>query len=857
MSNKKVAAAGMIAGAAVLLCLVALALWLVLSGTLDDLLGTDADGGQAAEASAPFVYVIDPQVQPVQGSLPGFDGDGSRPLAALADPDGDVTSFVEDEVLIESDDPTAVQDLVDRVGGELLYELDPAEHGGAGLRPIYLIRADRARLSHDSLSEEAEGLAASEGGYIPGGTFRFSSDAGAGLLALVLSETRLGHSLSVNWVGSGNPIPDSALEAPVGPGASPCPAYSRNAYDWAYFATGTVQDIGVTEAWSVLEAAGLLDSRVKIAILDMGFWVDEDFRAPTAISVVPGVFDPIGHSNLGTCTGGNPCPWHGTEVASTAMALADNYHGAAGVAGPVAEPVLVFTYYDSWHTTNGLWAAYDHGARIINMSYSWSMPSFLGLAWDPLEATTRALHDRGVLLFSAAGNDGQNVDYRHCDPIRCWEDTWHIPCECVGVICVGGLATDQEYRDSGSNYGSGNVDIYAPYWVFVGPSPDNTANEAHCTGGTSMSSPFAAGVAALIWAANPALSADEVWTLMQETAQDYYGTNRVNAFDAVLAAAPPSIHAQITSPADGSAHEVGQPVSFVGQITIISEPGEDVRCRVQWIASGVGTFWEETVTIRRTSEEGVHTKPLSASANDLAAGERSIRLAVSGLESDFSEETFQEITIEIGNSPPVVVISQPSSTQRFCDSDGIIFRGDATDPNEIFTGGLDDSAFLWISSLDGQFGWGRSYTTDRLRIGSHTVTLRATDPQGLPGEVSIYLTILPQSDEQCAGNQAPTAEITSPQDGTSYTPVVQDDEGYYATVSFEAEAWDPEDGSDVTVEWYSDVEGLLGSGPGLTTITVRLHAVSGSTTHTITLIVRDSDGEESQDRIHVTIQLLI
>jgi serine protease len=857
MSRNKGLVLGAIVVAVGLLCAVAAAVWLVLSGMLDDLLGTADEEGGTPVASAPFVWVIDPEVEPIQSDLPSFDQDSPRTAAAVVSPDGQVASFVDDEVLLQSDDPGAVQDLLDRTGGELLYEFDPAVHGGVGLAPIHLIRVDRARLSRDSLSSDAEALAVSQDGFIPDGTFRFSSEAGAGLLGLVLSETRGGSLIGVNWIGTGNPIPDDSMEAPVGPAGADCGPYSRNAYDWVYFAAGTVQDIGVTEAWSVLEGAGLLDRRVKIAILDMGFWVDDDFRSPTVVSVVPGVFDPIGRSNLGTCTGGNPCPWHGTSVASTAMAIPDNYHGAAGVAGPIAEPVLVFTYYDSWHTTNGLWAAYDQGARIMNMSYSWSIPSPLGLAWDPVEHTTQALQDRGVLLFAAAGNDGENVDYEHCDPIRCWEDTWHVPCECLGVICVGGLATDREYRDSGSNHGSGNVDIYAPFRVFVGPDPDNTANQAHCKGGTSYSSPFAAGVAALIWAANPEYSAGEVWDLMEETAQEYYGTNRVNAFDAVLAAAPPSLHAEITSPSHGSSHEAGQPVSFAGQVVIVSQPGPDVRCRVQWIASGFGTFWEETVTIRRTSEEGVHARAVTAQANDLPAGERNIRLAVAGLEADFAEETFEEITVEIGNSPPVVVITQPNSTQRFCEGDSIRFRGDATDPNEVFTGGLDDSAFLWISSLDWQFGWGRSYETDRLQVGSHTITLRATDPQGLSGEVSIYLTILPRSDEQCAGNQAPHAEIVSPDDWDDYSPDGQDEKGHYATVTFQADASDPEDGDDVMVEWYSDVEGSLGAGRGLTTITVRLHAYGGPTTHTITLIVTDNDDGESQDRIHVKIQLLI
>ena len=91
-----------------------------------------------------------------------------------------------------------------------------------------------------------------------------------------------------------------------------------------------------------------------------------------------------------------------------------------------------------------------------------------------------------------------------------------------------------------SNYSSGfvgtvqTVDIWAPFDVMVGPDPNNPSNAARWVGGTSFSSPYVAGVAALVWAANPALSADQVEDILITTAGISYDQT-VNSDRVVLA----------------------------------------------------------------------------------------------------------------------------------------------------------------------------------------------------------------------------------------------------------------------------------------------------------------------------------
>jgi subtilisin family serine protease len=236
------------------------------------------------------------------------------------------------------------------------------------------------------------------------------------------------------------------------------------------------------------------------------------------------------------------------------MGRPDNAFGVAGPAGPVGELLAVQASNDfdgMLRTLSSLVGAVtDSSVKIINISGAFE----LDLGWDiavkasclgscpaPSEiasAFATAVSASGKLIFAAAGNQGKDVD-NGGDII---EGSTHIPCELRTVICVGGMRHDSTQRDPNSNFGSkrdeDSVDIYGPFWVWAGPDPDNTANQARLIAGTSFSSPFVAGVAALVWAANPSLSAGQVWAILRDTAHvGGVGVSgferRVNAFAAV------------------------------------------------------------------------------------------------------------------------------------------------------------------------------------------------------------------------------------------------------------------------------------------------------------------------------------
>ncbi|RIH86974.1 Subtilisin DY [Calidithermus terrae] len=713
----------------------------------------------------------DPTLRPPRPTLPPLDGSTPRPLAAVRDAKGNQAEFVENELVVATDDPAALDAFLARWQGTVLKAFDPAAAGLSGVGKQYLVRvradaADTAKLSANlrALDKDSRGALA------------VSSAAAHKLLAAAAQEQVGGLSVGVNWVSQGGLFTDRATaEAPAGDSIGGT-AYTVNAFNWPHLRAGSAQDIGVTEAWRALEMAGKLSNKVKIGVLDMGFQPDEDFPAGwLAISNVP-LVHPVGTENLLSCSGGNPCPWHGTAVAQAAAGVPDNGYGAAGPAGPVADLVLVYTSYDYFTVIGALAEARIAGAKVINMSFSAPVPAALAWTALPLEAATRAVRASGALLFASAGNEGKNVEAEDCFVV-CWEETWHVPCESGGVICVGGLAWDSKNRASGSNYSSsdggdddGDVEIFAPYTLWVGPDPDNPANRARRINGTSFSSPFAAGVAALVWAAKPSLSASEVEDVLMSTAHaspDPKVGKYVNALAAVqkvLGNIPPSV--QIVSPGSGTV-QIGLGSRLEAAVSDFEDPFP--CCTVTWTSSVEGNLGSGySVDYLPTS---LGSRTITVTATDSAGATASVSRAVT-----------------VVNTPPTVAINAPFSGQQFFRGVSYTLRGVSYDPNEAGFQ-LPCSSLSWASSAggDGLPKTGCNVTVSFGSNGPRTLTLTGTDSHGGSSSASVNVVVIDPP-----ANLPPVVNITSPQDGVSVGPDT--------TLKLAGNATDPEGGA-VTLAW--------------------------------------------------------
>lgn len=260
---------------------------------------------------------------------------------------------------------------------------------------------------------------------------------------------------------------------------------------------------------------------------------------------------------------------HGTHCAGNIAAINNNGYACAAVSGgwgsgslaPTANGVKVMAlrigysarqliyevgYVRMDFAASAFYYAANNGAKITSCSWGSSNSGGIAEAVDYFLAS-------GGLIFKAAGNDNtQNADYLN---------------NRGDLISVA--ATDQnDVKASFSTYGTW-VDISAPgVGIYSLYHNHNDAQNDYIASmdGTSMATPIAASVAALIWSQNPSWTAAQVKQRLFDTADDIYsipgnasfsgklGAGRVNAFAAVNTGGPAAPNAQfIGAPTSGCA----------------------------------------------------------------------------------------------------------------------------------------------------------------------------------------------------------------------------------------------------------------------------------------------------------------
>ena len=270
------------------------------------------------------------------------------------------------------------------------------------------------------------------------------------------------------------------------------------------------------QAWAMSVGSG-----VVVAVVDSGV---EASHPDLQGSVLTGANTVWGDSSPATTDPHG----HGTHVAGTIAAHANNGVGVAGLApGAVILPIKALDAGGSGYTSDvadGIVWATDNGAHVINLSLGGSPNGII-------EGAVNYALSKGRTVVAASGNQGASSS--------------GYPAAYPGVISVSALDTSGTGMASFSNRGA-NVDLAAPGQGILSTVPGGGYASYS---GTSMAAPHVAAAAALVLAQTPTVG---VAARLNATAADLgspgydatFAHGRLNVVNALRAQITPSVVAQ-------------------------------------------------------------------------------------------------------------------------------------------------------------------------------------------------------------------------------------------------------------------------------------------------------------------------
>lgn len=401
--------------------------------------------------------------------------------------------------------------------------------------------------------------------------------------------------------------------------------------------------VNLPRAWEALGNFGSKD--VVVAVLDTGVLVNHPDLKDNLIVGYDFYDDKPGGDDPGdkAINNGQRSSFHGTHVAGTIAASANNGAGGSGVApnvtilpvrvlgnggGSVADIISGVCYAAKLDNTsaglNGICKNTNtaiNAVDIINLSLGGPDRSAIE------EQLYSAVADQDIIVIAAAGNEASTAPF--------------YPAAYQDVISVAALSQTLELA-SYSNYGNSaqgsKIDVAAPGGDFsvddgvlstLGDDGSGTIIATYGSQqGTSMAAPHVAGIAALMKSAKPSLtpaeflsylhSGDLTQDLGPQGVDEIFGYGLINAEKAVLAVQGPAVDKLISSNNQLFFNIGVNALSFVltatndlkeedaGVLSVKSVKYADNQ-NVSWLSLATVAWGENTVTVDRTElVEGRH-----------------------------------------------------------------------------------------------------------------------------------------------------------------------------------------------------------------------------------------------------------
>ncbi len=447
--------------------------------------------------------------------------------------------------------------------------------------------------------------------------------------------------------------------------------------------------IGAPAAWAITMGR----PEVIVAVIDTGVnFTDPDLQGKQ----VPGWNFYNNNADTSDVYG------HGTSMASIIAGTTNNGIGIASLAGRCRiMPIRISDPQGNGGAGYAAWAlvwAADRGARVALLSW----PFFQSAA---VSQAAQYFMSRGGVVIMPAGNGGGITQLIPDSP-----------------YLIGVTAVTQNNQRAGFAFSGTFVDLSAP-----GVDITQINRTGYGRGmGTCQAAAVAAGVAALVYSANPNLTPTQVETILKSTATDVGPPGRdletgfgvVNAYRAVVRArnlAPDRILPTVsfTAPTNGAV--------VSGDVTVRISATDNVGvASVRLLLNNtheIGLAEARTPTFRwNTARVANGAYTLTAIARDWEGNERAVSISVT-------------VNNVVDTTPPTIRILAP--TNNTVVSGNVAVQVEARDNQRVTRVDFLVNGRLVSSTLVAPFRI--TWSTTSLPSGTYTLQCRAYDPAGNVG----------------------------------------------------------------------------------------------------------------------------